>query len=268
VIDYYPYGSERIASGSFSEQRKFIGEELDQETDFSYLNARYYDGSRGQFMSQDPAFQNLSRLDTQLIDPQTWNSYSYARNTPLVLVDNGGEFAFIPAAFLVYGAAMLAIDIYDANTVLYKYPDQFSDFEKDVARTRVLLGATTLYLGASKFLTDAEKIALDATELTLDISEADFISIPSTIKSAVGADKTVLSSPAARGVSNSTSPALVSSGITTFPNYASSYNSSVPIFSPKSPPSLQNDQQKAMAESAARQLGYASVAEMKRALAL
>ena len=28
TLDYYPYGSQRIASGSFNEQRGFIGEEL------------------------------------------------------------------------------------------------------------------------------------------------------------------------------------------------------------------------------------------------
>ena len=47
MLDYYPYGSQRIATGSFSEQRRFIGEELDLDTQFSYLNARYYRGSRG-----------------------------------------------------------------------------------------------------------------------------------------------------------------------------------------------------------------------------
>ena len=56
TLDYYPYGSQRIATGSFSEQRRFIGEEYDPDTEFSYLNARYYQGSRGQFMSQDPVF--------------------------------------------------------------------------------------------------------------------------------------------------------------------------------------------------------------------
>jgi hypothetical protein len=29
TLDYYPYGSQRIASGSSSEQRRFIGEEFD-----------------------------------------------------------------------------------------------------------------------------------------------------------------------------------------------------------------------------------------------
>jgi RHS repeat-associated protein len=62
TLDYYPYGSQRIASGSSSEQRRFIGEEFDGDTELSYLNARYYQGSRGQFMSQDPVFVNLGVL--------------------------------------------------------------------------------------------------------------------------------------------------------------------------------------------------------------
>ena len=79
TLDYYPYGSQRIATGSFSEQRRFIGEEYDGDTEFSYLNARYYDGSRGQFMSQDPAVVTFDGKDKQLLlDPQQLNSYSYA----------------------------------------------------------------------------------------------------------------------------------------------------------------------------------------------
>ena len=56
TLDYYPYGSQPIASGSFFEQRRFISEEYDPDTEFSYLNALYYQGFRGQFMSQDPVF--------------------------------------------------------------------------------------------------------------------------------------------------------------------------------------------------------------------
>jgi RHS repeat-associated protein len=59
TLDYYPYGSQRIGTGSFDEQRRFIGEEYDPESDLNYLNARYYQSSRGQFMSQDPFFLNL-----------------------------------------------------------------------------------------------------------------------------------------------------------------------------------------------------------------
>src|SRR5262245_24600377 len=51
------------------------------------LNARYYDASRGQFISQDPVFwskkQNLS-------DPQSFNTYSYASNNPISKSDPSG----------------------------------------------------------------------------------------------------------------------------------------------------------------------------------
>ena len=92
TLDYYPYGSQRIASGSFSEQRRFIGEEFDGDTEFSYLNARYYQGSRGQFMSQDPVFLTVGSKDhNHLSDPQSLNSYGYSRNNPLRLKDPGGK---------------------------------------------------------------------------------------------------------------------------------------------------------------------------------
>ena len=47
-------------------------------------------------MSQDPVFQDLSRLDAQLVDPQLMNSYSYARNNPVILIDSQGAFIDIP----------------------------------------------------------------------------------------------------------------------------------------------------------------------------
>ena len=106
TLDYYPYGSQRIATGSFSEQRRFIGEEYDPDTEFSYLNARYYQGSRGQFMSQDPVFLGIGsggqdkrskqQLGALLSDPQLLNAYSYSRNNPLSLSDPSGEFLIVP----------------------------------------------------------------------------------------------------------------------------------------------------------------------------
>ena len=102
TLDYFPYGSQRIATGSFDEQRRFIGEEYDGDTEFSYLNARYYQGARGQFMSQDPVFlavgdSRVVREITQktlraiLADPQTLNSYSYAGNNPILFKDPTGK---------------------------------------------------------------------------------------------------------------------------------------------------------------------------------
>ena len=74
TLDYYPYGSQRIATGSFSEQRRFIGEEYDGDTAFSYLNARYYDPNLARFISPDPLFDQTR--------PQSLNPYSYGHNNP------------------------------------------------------------------------------------------------------------------------------------------------------------------------------------------
>ena len=116
VTDYYPFGEQRVNDvTSFTEQRKFIGEEFDEDTGLSYLNARYYGGSRGQFVSQDPVFRNMGvdgRTEFVLQNPQLLNSYSYARNNPLVLVDEDGELAHI---LIGIGAGFLGQYIYDVS---------------------------------------------------------------------------------------------------------------------------------------------------------
>ena len=59
------------------------------------LQSRYYDSSRGQFVSEDPTslavgnpgqLRQLTRQDQQqvLADPQNLNSYSYADNNPAI----------------------------------------------------------------------------------------------------------------------------------------------------------------------------------------
>jgi RHS repeat-associated protein len=101
TLDYFPYGAQRINSGTNVSDRQYIGERYDANTDLNYLNARYYQSSRGQFLSQDPIFLEIGgsqssdgRRQTQAIlsDPQLLNSYSYARNNPIILTDKSGKF--------------------------------------------------------------------------------------------------------------------------------------------------------------------------------
>jgi RHS repeat-associated protein len=96
--DYYPYGTIRIdelTAGSLEEQKKFTGHEYDEETGLVYMNARYYSGEMGRFVSQDPEVLDMNieskygRL--MLRDPQLQNSYAYARSNPVRLIDPDGR---------------------------------------------------------------------------------------------------------------------------------------------------------------------------------
>jgi RHS repeat-associated protein len=91
VLDYYPYGSNRIdQQTSFNEQRKFIGQEYDPAMNLSYLNARYYDGGRGKFLSEDPTFLGDPKSQV-LTNPQSLNSYNYANGNPITNKDPEGK---------------------------------------------------------------------------------------------------------------------------------------------------------------------------------
>jgi len=91
TLDFYPYGSTRISvATSTNEKRQFIGQFTDDST-LSYLQARYYDNSRGQFLSEDPVFllmgspsqvQQLTQKGQNafLGNPQSLNSY-FARQS-------------------------------------------------------------------------------------------------------------------------------------------------------------------------------------------
>lgn len=107
-VSYQAFGGihhQSLAEGQNPEQRKFTGHEYDIDTGLNYAGARYYNSSIGRFVSQDPVFWNMSEIETQLADPQSWNSYSYARNNPLILTDPTGEFWHIVAGAAV-GAAI------------------------------------------------------------------------------------------------------------------------------------------------------------------
>ncbi len=67
--------------------RKFTGKERDQETGLDYFGARYYGSKIGRFTTVDPVYTWRENL----VDPQRWNRYAYARNNPLRYVDPDGR---------------------------------------------------------------------------------------------------------------------------------------------------------------------------------
>jgi len=91
IVDYYPYGEQRIneVSGVSSERRKFTGHEYDTQTDLTYAENRYYNQNNGRWLSQDLA--SRTSPEQFLTDPQQLNTYAYARNNPLIFVDRDGK---------------------------------------------------------------------------------------------------------------------------------------------------------------------------------
>jgi RHS repeat-associated protein len=102
TLDYYPFGAIRVSvSTSTNQKRKFITQFSD-DSGLDYLNARFYNPTQGQFISQDASFlaignpnklKELSKQDQQkfLSDPQQMNSYNYARNNPISNKDPDGN---------------------------------------------------------------------------------------------------------------------------------------------------------------------------------
>jgi RHS repeat-associated protein len=88
TLDYFPYGATRVSTGQAA-SRQYIGQFADQST-LDYLQARYYDPARGQFLTEDPVFVGDPRAQN-LTDPQSLNSYSYAEDNPIKNKDPNGD---------------------------------------------------------------------------------------------------------------------------------------------------------------------------------
>lgn len=105
LLDYYPFGAVRInqKATSFNEQKQFGGHAFDSATALNYLGARYYNSSTGRFISEDPIFLTIGdkprsevsthmKMDSILSDPQSLNSYTYAKDNPMKIVDPDGRW--------------------------------------------------------------------------------------------------------------------------------------------------------------------------------
>jgi RHS repeat-associated protein len=111
TLDYYPYGATRISqsTGGADSARKYIDQFADA-SGLNYLQARYQDPQRGQFISQDPVFWE-SPKDQDLENPQSLNSYAYANDNPITRKDPSGRFS-LAEAVIAYAAIVIALTAY------------------------------------------------------------------------------------------------------------------------------------------------------------
>ncbi|WP_436520925.1 RHS repeat domain-containing protein [Actinoplanes sp. HUAS TT8] len=76
-----PYGESRGPAAAWVNSRGFLGGQADP-SGLTHLGAREYDPGLGKFISVDP-LQDVA-------DPQQWNAYAYANNTPVTMSDSSG----------------------------------------------------------------------------------------------------------------------------------------------------------------------------------
>jgi len=100
--DYLPFGEELGAgiggrttgqgySASDGVRQHFTGYEEDSETGLNFAQARYHSPIQGRFTSVDPIMRSAS-----VVDPQSFNRYTYVGNNPLNYVDPTGHQAQDP----------------------------------------------------------------------------------------------------------------------------------------------------------------------------
>jgi RHS repeat-associated protein len=116
--DYLPFGEEcttgPCASNSSlpsGQPRQFTGKERDPETGLDYFGARYYGSSIGRFTTVDPVYT----WQENILDPQRWNRYAYARNNPLRYTDPDGR-----AIDTIADIGFIGWDVFDLGRSAYR----------------------------------------------------------------------------------------------------------------------------------------------------
>lgn len=104
--DFLPFGEEWCGTAPCSnvtpgQSRRFTGKERDAETGLDYFGARYYGASVSRFTTVDPVYT----WQQNLVDPQRWNRYAYARNNPQRYIDPDGRVIATAAGALIGGAS-------------------------------------------------------------------------------------------------------------------------------------------------------------------
>ena len=86
TYSYDAFGELLNVTGSTPNDYLFAGEQIDANTGFYYLRARWYDPAAGRFLGMD-TFPGIAR------DPPTLHKYTYSHNNPINLIDPTGQFA-------------------------------------------------------------------------------------------------------------------------------------------------------------------------------
>lgn len=84
--DYEPFGAPIATSTTGPLPREqFTGQQRDGEVGLDYFGARFYHATHGRMLSVDPLYVGAVH------EPQRWNRYAYALNSPTLYIDPDGR---------------------------------------------------------------------------------------------------------------------------------------------------------------------------------
>ena len=89
------------------------------------LQARYYDGGKGEFLSEDPVFLGNPKQQV-LSDPQSLNSYAYGNDNPITKSDPTGLEVDLVSRSVYFNGALVG-----AHTFFMVTPDQPNQIQID-----------------------------------------------------------------------------------------------------------------------------------------
>ena len=117
--EYHPYGETWFTEGVEDIAPKYNGQELDQESDFYYFNARHYDPELARFVTADII---VDGEDTTA----GWNRYMYVHGNPIKYKDPTGHCA-TPTLF--------TLCVVGVGVAVYKLVKSFQNTDESVKKS-------------------------------------------------------------------------------------------------------------------------------------
>jgi RHS repeat-associated protein len=130
---------------------KFGGQERDTETGFDNFLARHMAGPQGRFLSVDPGSAGGVSGD-----PQSWNGYAYAGNSPLVNIDPSGECTVVNGQYVPDSGNPCPASTGTSITVIEAGPDD------------LLLLAVKLFAASLEVLQKTQELAAPLVNIVND----------------------------------------------------------------------------------------------------